>query len=217
MIDYQQIPLLHMLSRFETSASRTIWLTLLIAICSLLLPLYAPEHWAWENNVLENFQMILLLIAGILCLTAKTKKELFRVCAAIVLLLMLREVNFGRALLWSTSGEMFHSGPPQDYLKWRDIPNGKIIKTCMHVVAFSILLITLCRRANIRQLSDLLLRTRIPLWDILFLVGGVVLGIAAEKAHLSFMLEEAGEIIIYTALASALYRYTRDKLPAVQP
>lgn len=188
------------------------WVTLAVIPLSVFLLMFAPDSWGYENGILENLQMLLLLSGLVWSLTATANKEIFRLAAAIIFFLMLREVNCGRVLFWSTSGEMFHCGPPQDYLKWKDIPNGSIFRTAVYTLATVLCLWTLCNRAVFRQIPNLLFRQRIPLWETILLITGVLTGIIAERVYPYIMLEEVAEILTYTSFSAIIYLYSRSKL-----
>lgn len=198
----------------DCSPRCTSWLPFVVVPLALVVVAYAPESWEFENGVLENAQMLLLLSSIILCFTSKFNQAFFRFIAAIVFLLMLREVNCGRALLWSSSGEMFHCGPPQDYLKWKHIPHGALFRFAAYGVGFGLCLLSLCNRATIRQFVALLRAPRIPLWETLLLISGVAIGVIAEKVFNNGLVEELGEILIYSAIAALIYLYSRKIHPS---
>lgn len=198
---------------FDYSPRPAAWHLFAFVPLAVLMLLFAPDSWAYENGVLENTQMLLLLVSVVLCFTAKSHQSLLRFVATIVLLLLLREVNCGRVLLWSASGEMFHCGPAQDYLKWKHIPHGPLIRTAVYVVGFGLCLFALCRRTTFRQIAAVARAPRVPLWESLLLLVGVLTGIIAEKELNNSMLEEIAEILVYSAISVLIYLYSRKILP----
>lgn len=196
-------------NRFDFRACLSTWFVVAVIPLSVLVVMYAPDSWGYENGILENLQMILLMLCLLFCITAKADKSLYLFFATVVLFMMLREVNCGRVLFWSRPGEIFHCGPVDDYLKWKEIPHGSIIRTSVYAAASLLCLLALFRKGNLSALINLVWRTRIPFWELILLISGITTGMIAEKLNLCFLAEEMGEMLMYTALTSAIYRYTR--------
>ena len=203
--------------RLDFTTHSATWLTATMIPISLLVVLYAPYSWGFENGLIETLQLIILTLAIIFCVGARTDKSLYLFFATILLIMIFREVNCGRVLLWSRCGESFHCGPPSDYLKWKEIPHGTAIRTTIYAVLTLICAVTLCRKGNLRALLTLICRTRIPVWEALLFIIGIVTGIIAEKLYFSFLLEEMAETLTYTALAAALYRYSHAIQAPIHP
>ena len=195
--------------RLDFSTHTATWLTLAMIPLSLLIVLFAPDSWGYENGIIENLQLAILTLALLFSVSAHTEKTLYLFFATVLLFMIFREVNCGRVLLWSRSGEIFHCGPPADYLKWKEIPHGSAIRGSIYAVLTLLCVAALCRKGNLRALLSLIFRTRIPVWEALLFLIGIVTGIIAEKYSISFLLEEMAETLAYTALAAALYRYSR--------
>lgn len=202
-------------NRFDFRACLSTWFVVAVIPLSVLVIMYAPDSLGYENGILENLQMILLMLCLIFCVTAKADKPLYLFCATVVLFLMLREVNCGRVLFWSRPGEVFHCGPAGDYLKWKEIPHGSVIRTSVYVVATLFCLLALFRKGNLTAIVKLAWRTRIPFWELLLLICGIATGMIAERFNICFLAEEMGEMLMYTALTSAIYRYTRSLQPQI--
>lgn len=195
--------------KLDFSTHTATWLTLAMIPLSLIIVLFAPDSWGYENGIIENLQLAILTLALLYCVSARADKSLYLFFATVLLFMIFREVNCGRVLLWSRSGEIFHCGPPADYLKWKEIPHGSAIRATIYTVLTLLCIAALCRKGNLRALLSIIFRTRIPVWEGLLFIIGIVTGIIAEKYSISFLLEEMAETLAYTALAAALYRYSR--------
>lgn len=198
----------------HTTSTRLIWL--LLPLGAWLIS-YAPDSWGYENGILENTQNILLMLSILFCVTAKQHKSLYLFFATVCLFLLLREVNCGRVLLWSRSGEIFHCGPVQDYLKWKEIPHGSVIRIAVYTFMGLLCLTAFCRKGNLCSLYHTLIRTRIPVWETAFLIIGLLVGVISERANICFIAEEMGEILMYSAFTSAIYRYSRGIQTPILP
>ena len=195
----------------DTHTTPSTWLTLLMFPLSALLIAYAPNSWGFENGPIENAQLILLMLSILFCLTAKEHKQLYLFAATVILFLLFREINCGRVLLWSRSGNIFHSGPPQDYLKWKEIPHGPAIRLGIYAFLSGICLLALCRARTFKHILPFLARSTYPIWELLLFLIGLTTSILMEKLNISFIAEEMGETLMYAALTSAIYRFTRGK------
>ena len=203
--------------RLDFSIQTSTLLTFLVAIVCVFLYLYAPDTWAYENGMLENLQMILLMLSLLFCITSRTDKSLYLFFAAVIFFMMLREVNCGRMLFLSRNGEFFYSGLPSDYFKWKEISHGTTIRTVIYGTVILLCLLALCRKGNFTALKQTLLHTQLPFWELLFMIIAVLSSITAEKLHICFVTEEVSELLLYAALASAIFRYSRARQPQILP
>lgn len=185
------------------------WAALLLIPLSLLIICCAPQHWSYENGVIENAQLILLLIGTILCLTARNHKRAYLFIAVVLIALAMREVNCGRVLLWSKPGNLIHCGPPEDYYKWKEIAHGPAIRTTMYsLLALGIATALLYKQAY-RQLLSLCTQNKIPVVEPLLALLGTICGKLGENHCHNTLVEEMAETLIYAAIISLIYRYTR--------
>ena len=169
----------------------------------------APSSWGYENGVVENLQLLLLLIGCAICLTAKGDKSVYLCLTVILLTLLMRELNCGRVLFWSKSGEMFHCGTPAEYLKWREIPHGLAYRFATYGILFALCLVSLLHHGTFKKLFKLFTTARIPAWEAILATVGYAIGQCAERIGHSLLTEELGETVLYAALISAIYRYSR--------
>ena len=91
-------------------------------IIFLLTPIFIkwlPLHFANENSLIENFQLVVILFAFIFCLKAKTDKPFFYSMALVMIILFLREINCGRTVFFLVPG-----GGPNAFYSWKEIPYG---------------------------------------------------------------------------------------------
>lgn len=197
--------------KLDSTATHSTWLILLMFPISALLIAYAPDSWGYENGPIENTQLIFLMLSILFCVTAKEQKNLYLFCATVILFLLFREINCGRVLLWSRNGTIFHSGPPQDYLKWKEIPHGPAIRIGIYTLLSLLCLIALLRARTYKNIFTLITRNTWPIWELLFILIGICTSILMEKLNLCFIAEEMGETLMYAAFTSAVYRFTRAK------
>lgn len=203
--------------RLDFSILPTTCMTFLVVLACAFLYAYAPDTWAYENGMLENLQMILMMLSLLFCVTAQTDKSLYLFFATVIFFMMLREVNCGRMLFLSRNGEFFYSGLPSDYFKWKEIPHGTTIRTGICGTVILLCLLALCRKGNFKALKKTVFHTKIPFWELLLMSIAVLSSITAEKLHLCFVTEEVSELLLYAALTSAIFRYSRARQPQILP
>lgn len=118
-----------MLKRIEKFASEHLdfkiygvtWIAILNTILIAPCILYLPEKYGYENGILENLQLIVLLCGFILCLSYKKIKskqnqdneitsvdesmvKFFKFVALVIVILFLREINCGRTIFFPIPG-----------------------------------------------------------------------------------------------------------------
>lgn len=203
--------------RLDFSILPTTGLTFLVAIACAFMFAYAPATWAYENALLENIQMLILMLGMLFCITARADKSLYLFFACILLFMMLREVNCGRMLFWSRSGEFFYSGTPEDFLKWKEIPHGSTIRFSIYTAITLLCVVAWCRKGNFAALKKTILHTQVPFWELLLMLSAMLCSIAVERFNICFLTEEISELLLYTALASAIFRYSRARQHQITP
>lgn len=164
-----------------------------------------PEHWGYENGVLETLQLVFLLGVWWLCRTAKEERPLFHWLAWFVVILALREVNCGRTLFFPVPGE------PNTFLKWNQIPYGWVVKT-----AYIIFVVGVCFRfiwiGGFKACWRLLTQRRMPVWNVLLLLLAVLISYLSEHVFGLMMLEELGECTVYGSMGILAWLYGRGEL-----
>ena len=69
------------------------WIALLVCLSIIPMLLYLPQKYGFENHVLENIQMAVLLFSVYLCATSKVNKKFFNFAILILSIIIIREVN----------------------------------------------------------------------------------------------------------------------------
>ncbi|MCQ2734854.1 MAG: hypothetical protein MJ212_02755 [Alphaproteobacteria bacterium] len=175
------------------------------AILIMVFPLmyWGSSQWFYENSIVENLQLVTLIIAMYVCLTAKQHRKLFVFFAFIALFCILREVNMGRGIFchiyfkdavrcrWT----MFQYG----YLA--DVVWGCLIATVVwYVFKYNLL----------KSLRQYIMYAPIYIWDILFLVISALLAEYSEFDSVgNEIMEETAEAAMYITYAICLHKYKR--------
>lgn len=186
----------------------------ILALVSLLILLLSlppiaglfPERFGWENGFFENIQMIVLFVACFLALKTKNieNKKFFVFAFLILTILMLREVNCGRTLFFPIEGT--HNA----FYSWKEIPYGYLAHPIFGLyIAFAGVYFIFNKLW--KNLFDLLMNYKLPVFNVLFMIAGMVGGLYAEKAMSNNLLEEIFELAFYFSLCSIIYFYSFNK------
>lgn len=158
---------------------------------------FLPIQYAYENSLIENFQLIVILITFIICLKAKTDKKFFYSLAFVMVILFLREINCGRTVFFPVPGV------ENAFYSWKEIPYGYLAHPIYG--AFMVLsgLYFICTKSYMVLLKYFLhAKINVYVWVCVFL--GIIFGLYGEEIS-NPMLEEMTETLFYVSLMVIIY------------
>lgn len=180
------------------------YLAILVALLVIPCVMFLPEHYGYENGLLENTQMIVLFSGVYIALRSKVNKQFFNFVALVLFILILREVNCGRTLFFPVPGKV------NTFYGWKDIKYGwlahPIYGAYMAYVTFYFFFNKL-----FKDLWGFLSKTKLPVWNILLMLIGMGLGLYAEKVVNDCVYEEITELLFYVSLVGIIYLYSNHK------
>lgn len=166
-----------------------------------------PPYVAWEDNVIESLQALLLLIIALLCFSIHTEliKKQSRALGCFFLLLLGRELSWGRVFF--PTGVVDDMGP--NFISMNSIPGHKFI----HAAIF--LAVCLILRAIIKSFNwKALLKIPLPVFTFIILFVATGGQLSAERHFFAGLtapqnqtLEELLELLIYMELFSLSLYY----------
>ncbi|MBE6390012.1 MAG: hypothetical protein E7043_07575 [Lentisphaerae bacterium] len=180
-----------------------------LVVLLLLYPavLLLPEKCGYENELIENYQLMILFFGCFLWTLVPKYRHLFIFAALIFFAMALREVNTGRALFYAVPGK------PNEFYGWDHVwyapyrlPAGIIFALICAVYFFT---------AKIyRQIFDLLETTKIPVWNIVLILICWIGADVLDKVCDNLILEEGVELAAYVAIfmTSVLYAFAPIKV-----
>ena len=158
---------------------------------------WLPIQYAYENSLLEYFQLIILLITFVFCLKAKNDKVFFNSMALVVMIIFLREINCGRTVFFPIEGM------ENAFYSWKEIKYGYLAHPIYGIfMGLSFLYFILSKAYKI--LFKYIKRAYISFYNWCFLFIGIVFGTVGEKMG-NFILEEMMESIFYLSLFAIIY------------
>ena len=158
---------------------------------------YLPVKYCYENHLLENFQLVVILIAFICCLKAKTDKVFFKSLALVCVILFLREINCGRTVFFPVAGV------ENAFLPWKEIPYGYLANPVYGIFMAGSGLYFLITKSY-KVLFNYALNAEIAVYNWIFLFLGMILGTLGEKTG-NMQLEEMTETMFYLSLTALIY------------
>lgn len=182
------------------------WLPLLVAAVAAYIACCftdrMPIEWGYENSLIENIQMAVLAAAGVFCATARNHRGFYRFAVFVVLLLMLREVSFGRTIFFPVEGQV------DTFYKWKEIPYGWLAHWIIGAYMAGMGLVFLFK-GHWKSLWDIVRRKAYPFWGILVMLIGLVLTSLNERTFHDCVAEEISELGMYLAFLYLVAVYTR--------
>ena len=143
---------------------------------------YLPVNYCYENSLLENFQLFVLLSTFVVCIKSKTDKKFFYSLALVCVILFLREINCGRTVFFPIEGV------ENAFYSWKDIKYGYYF--------------ILTKSYNVLIKYFLHAKLSVYNWGFLFL--GIIFGLLGEEIS-NPQLEEMTETLFYLSLFALIY------------
>ena len=158
---------------------------------------YLPVNYCYENSLLENFQLFVLLSTFVVCIISKTDKKFFYSLALVCVILFLREINCGRTVFFPIEGV------ENAFYSWKDIKYGYLAHPLYGAfMALSGLYFILTKSYNVLIKYFLHAKLSVYNWGFLFL--GIIFGLLGEEIS-NPQLEEMTETLFYLSLFALIY------------
>ncbi len=185
------------LKRLDFTFQPVTILPVIILLLTYPAMLWLPIQYTYENHLIENFQLIVLLAIFIISVRAKTDKNFFNSLALVAVILFLREINCGRTVFFPIAGV------ENAFLPLKEIPYGWLVNPIYGTfMACSGLYFILSK--SYKVLFNYMLNAKLSVYNWIFLFLGIILGTLGEKTG-NFALEEMTETLFYLALLALIY------------
>lgn len=196
----------NIVARFDWSITFFTVMEIILVISIYPFMQYANPVFFMENGIVENFQLLILFFAMIICLTSKQNKQLFLFCAFIVVFLMIRETNLGRSYFCAKYLT------PTDVCKWQNLKYGYMADWVR--IFYALVIAVYAIYVKIWKIIWLYVKKApIYVWEFILMIIGIIGGTLAEKPSFdSEIAEECFETLFYICLCYTLWRYTRHQI-----
>lgn len=192
----------NVLSRLDFKIYPSTAIVLVATILAILGTLFLPEHVAWENSYIENFQLVVLTGIMITALCVKQDRRFWIWVALLASVLFLREINYGRVF--------FPGDVPNSFQSWDEIGAGRI-PTILYAIYIGFVGVMFFVWKLWRVVLRYVKNARLPFWDGVLFLFGLVIAEVGERIG-SMVFEETFETVFYFAFFSIiiLYGYRRE-------
>ena len=178
--------------------------TIAVLIAPMIMFIDPQSKIGYENGLLENIQMAILLFGCWLGISSKTDKKFFYFVSLVLGILIIREVNCGRTLFFPIPGA------ENAFYSWKDIKYGYLAHPIFGIYIAWVVIYFLKNKLFL-NLWNYLCKTALPFWNMILGILGVSLALYAEKATENFVFEEITELLMYVAVVGIIWLYTKHE------
>lgn len=166
--------------------------------------LLLPESFGYENSIIENLQLAVLIFACFCALKPKNleNKKFFIFAFLILTILMIREVNCGRTIFFAIPGEV------NAFYRWSEIKYGWLAHPIFGIYIASVVIYFLKNKLFL-NLWNILKLYKLPILSIALMILGIITGLYGEEVLHNAVFEELAELLFYIALTSIIFLYTQ--------
>lgn len=178
-------------------------LPLIFVLLTVPAIIWLPIEYTYENHLIENFQLFVLLFGFVSCVKAKTDKSFFNSLALVCVILFLREINCGRTVFFPIEGM------DNAFYSWKDIPYGYLVNPIYGVFIASSGLYFIFSKSY-QVLFNYVMSAKVAVWSWVFLFMGIIFGTLGEKIG-NFALEEMTESLFYLSFVALICMHGHNK------
>jgi len=177
---------------------------LLVAVYPLMH--YAPAEWFVEDGAVENVQLFILCLAAIAALCAKYERKMFILVAFVVLFLIIREVNGGRAFFCKLYLE------PDQVCRWKNMKYGYLADWIRWGIGLGVIIFAVAAKLW-QSIWKYIRKAPVFVWDFIVFSLAMIGAQAAESEYIdNEIMEESMETIMYLMLGWLIWRYGRTEI-----
>ena len=186
------------------NVSSVIWIAIIAALAIAPCVMFLPESCGFENGLLENLQLGVLILGFFIALRAKENKKFFYFVAMVIAILAIREVNCFRTIFFAIPGKI------NEFYTWDQIKFGWLYHPIYGLfIAYTGLYFVINKLYL--KVWEILKNIKLPVWNILLMLLGIILGVYAENVPVDCIFEESAELLFYVSLVGIIYLYVFDK------
>lgn len=180
-----------------------LWLGILTAFAIIPAVMFLPERCGYENGIIENIQLGVLTLGIYFAFNSKIDKKFFYFIAMVLIILFIREINCFRTVFFAIPGT------ENEFYRWSEIKFGWLAHVLYGIYMAIVGLYFLINKLFI-NLWQKLWNIKLPIWNFILLLIGMITGLYAEEMH-HLVFEESAELLFYVALVSFVYLYSKDE------
>ena len=186
---------------FDFGLQNVTWIGIITALLIIPAVIFLPERCGYENGIIENIQLVILFIGTFFAIRPKTDKNFFYFIAMVLGILIIREINCFRTIFFAIPGE------ENAFYRWSEIKYGWLAHP-LYGLYIAFVGIYFLKNKLFINLWEKLKNIKIPIWNFILLVAGIIIGLYAEETH-NLVFEESAELLFYAMLIGFIYLYSQ--------
>lgn len=165
---------------------------------------FADSKLFTEGNWIENLQLLVLAAACVIAIKSPKDKTLFTALALIIILMLMRETNLGRAYFC----EKYL--PPEEICRWKNLKYGFAVEPLRDLYGMYIIYY-IWKQKVYNTIWQYILYAPAFVWDSLIFIGSAIMATLAECPIIdNEILEESCEMLMYIAFTNLILRYAKN-------
>lgn len=156
----------------------------------------------YENSCLENLQLVVLAVALFFVLKVRKHKPFFNFVAMFIILMIAREISYGRVFYGAIEGK------PNEFYQLSDYKYGFLVNYVVFAYIVAMFLYGFLNKIYLDALR-ILTKVKMPFWSVIGCAICTICQILGEKTLENTVLEETAELILYTLIAVMIYYYCK--------
>lgn len=183
-------------------------ITLAVALVNIVLVLALGIKEIPENSLLENLQLVVLILGIGITLFFKNKipqkyRPLWIVGVLVLFLMLLREVSYGRVFFCKVSNQ------DDLFYQWEQCTkHGYLVNYALYLYIALIAIYALIKKVFF-QIWQILTKVSHPFWTYIIAIIALAAQLLGEGRIDNTCVEETGELIMYLAIVSMIYTYSK--------
>ena len=190
-------------THLDFKIQNTTWIGIIIALLIIPIVIFSPEKFGYENGIIENIQLAILFIGMYFALKTKTDKKFFYFVTMVLGILIIREINCFRTIFFAIPGV------ENEFYRWSEIKYGWLAHPLFGTYIAFVGIYFLKNKLFI-NLWEKIKNFKLPFWNFILLILGIIVGLYAEETH-HLVFEESAEMLFYVALINFIYLYSQHK------
>ena len=154
-----------------------------------------------ENSLLENISLIPLFIAIVICYRFKKYKKFFNCLALLFILMILRELSYGRVIFCQIPN------CPNEFYTWSHYKYGYLAHVAVGFYVFAMTLYGILNKIWL-DIVKIINKVKFPIWTLSSGIIFTILQLYFEKTH-NTCGEETVEFALYCTIVSICIIYTK--------
>lgn len=178
----------------------------LIAVLALILSSLYIKFFniteIYENGFFENIALIPLIIGAFMCFTSKKYFVFFRIVALLFVLMILRELSYGRVIFCEIPGH------PHEFYPWSHYKYGFLAHIAVGLYIFIATLYGILNKVWL-DIIEIVKKVKFPVWTAFSAIIFVFVQIYFEHIENS-CIEETAELVLYCLMVSFCFIYLKQ-------